>query len=129
MSLGRYALLVLALVGGTLAAAWPLLLRGLDARGRWAAVCGGGLAAVNALLAYFLVDWSARRSTAVFFRAILGGMVGRMALMLAAVLVAVLLFDLPAVPLAVSLLGYFVVLLAIELAVVHRRPVALPETR
>ena len=129
MSLGRYALLVLALVGGTLGAAWPLLLRGLDRRGRWAAVCGGALAAVNALLAYFLVDWSAQRSTAVFFRAILGGMVGRMALMLAAVLAAVLVLGLPPVPLAVSLLSYFVVLLAIELAVIHRHPTGPREAR
>lgn len=119
MTLGRYALVVLAIVGGTLALLWPFL--PLDARGRWAAACGAALAAINALVAYFLVVWSEGRSTAAFFRAVFGGMAGRMAMLLAAVLVAVLLLDLPKVPLAMSLLGYFVVLLVLELAVVHKR--------
>jgi len=121
VSLGKYALLVLAFVGATLAGVWPLLARGLDARGRWAAVFGGALAAVNALAAYFLILWSAKRSPKVFLRTVLGGMVGRMGLLLASMVAAVLLLGLPKVPLAVSLLTYFVVLLALELAVVHRR--------
>lgn len=129
MSLGKYALLVLSLVGGTLLAAWPFLERGLDAGGRWAAVCGGALAAVNALVAYFLVLWSAKRTTNVFLGAVLGGMVGRMALMLAAVVAAILVLGLPKVPLAVSLLSYFVVLLGLELAVVHRRTTVQREAR
>lgn len=119
MTIGRYALVVLALVGGTLALLWPLL--PLDSRGRWAAACGAALAAGNALAAYFLVVWSERRSNTAFLRAVLGGMAGRMAVMLAAVLVAVLLLDLPKVPLATSLLGYFVLLLVLELTVVHKR--------
>jgi hypothetical protein len=127
MSLGRYALIVLGLVAGTLALAWPPLLSRLDVRGRWAAVFGGGVAAANALAAYFLVVWSQKKSTSVFMGAVLGGMVGRMALMLAAVVAAVLALGLPKVPLVVSLLGYFVVLLALELAVVHRRTT--PEAR
>jgi hypothetical protein len=76
---------------------------------------------LNALLAYSLVVWSEGRSTTAFFRAVFGGMAGRMALMLGAVLLAVLLLDLPKVPLAASLLSYFVVLLVLELAVVHKR--------
>jgi len=121
VSLGRYTIIVLALVAGSLALAWPLLLSRLDARGRWAAVFGGAVAAANALGAYFLVVWSQKKSTSVFMGAVLGGMVGRMALMLAAVVAAVLALGLPKVPLLVSLLGFFVVLLALELAVVHRR--------
>src|SRR5262249_55228397 len=93
----------------------------MDASARWATVFGGGLAAANALVAYFLVVWSETRPTADFLRAVLGGMVGRLAVMVAAVLVAVLVLDLPRLPLVVSLLGYFVVLLAFELAVVHKR--------
>jgi hypothetical protein len=115
----RYAFLVLAIVGGSLALLWPFL--PLDARGRGAAAFGAALAAGNALAAYFLVVWSEGRSTTAFFRAVLGGMAGRMALMLAAVLSGVLLLDLPAVPLATSLLAYFVVLLVLELTVVHKR--------
>src|SRR3990172_6003389 len=50
----------------------------------------------------------------------LGGMVGRMALMLAAVLVGVLVLGLPRLPLVVSLLAYFALFLAMELAVQHQ---------
>ncbi len=115
----RYAFVVLAIVGGSLALLWPWL--PLDARGRWAAAGGAALAAANALAAYFLVVWSEGRPTTAFLRAVLGGMVGRMALMLAAVLGAVLVLDVPRLPLAASLLAYFVVLLALELTIVHRR--------
>jgi hypothetical protein len=119
VTLFRYTLVVLAIVGGSLALLWPVL--PLDGDGRRAALFGAALASVNALAAYFLVLWSEGRSTATFFRAVLGGMAGRMALMLAAVLAGVLLLDLPKVPLAISLLAYFVLLLVLELALVHRR--------
>lgn len=126
MSLGRYALVVLAVVGGSLGALWPAWLRGLPPAARWATVLGGALAAVNTLLAYFLVLWSSGRSTKVFLRAILGGMAGRMALMLAAVVAGVLWLDLPQTPLAVSLLAYFVFFLVLEIAIVHRRVAVAP---
>jgi hypothetical protein len=119
VTLARYALVVLAIVGGSLALLWPVL--PLDGQGRRAAAFGAALATVNALAAYFLVVWSEGRTTAAFFRAVLGGMTGRMAVMLGAVLVGVLVLDLPKVPLATSLLGYFVVLLVLELAIVHHR--------
>ncbi len=44
-----------------------------------------------------------------------------MALMLAAVAVGVLVFDLPKVPLAISLLAFFVLFLVLELTILHRR--------
>ena len=61
-----------------------------------------------------------RRSTGGFLGAILGGMLGRMFLMLGAVVVAVVAFDQPRIPLAISLLAYFTVLLVLELSVLHR---------
>jgi hypothetical protein len=48
-------------------------------------------------------------------------MVGRMAVMLAAVVLAVLRLGLPSVPLAVSLLSYFVAFLVMEIAILHRQ--------
>ena len=78
MSLGRYALIVLATVALGLALAWPLGLRGVEPRARWAALLGGALAALNTLAAYALVSWSIGRSTNAFLGAVLGGMVGRM---------------------------------------------------
>ena len=118
MTLGKYAILVLAAVATLLAAAWPIL--PADATFRWAVVAGGALAALNTVLAYFLVLWSTGRSTNVFLGAVLGGMVGRMALMLAAVVTGVLAFDLPKVPFAVSLLAFFVLFLVLELTILHR---------
>jgi hypothetical protein len=53
--------------------------------------------------------------------AVLGGMVGRMGVMLAGVVGAVLLLGVPKVPLAVSLLCYFVFFLVFEIAVLQQK--------
>lgn len=127
MSLARYATVVAGIVGGSLLLSWPFL-GPLGRQGRLAAAYGGSVAAANALLAHGIVLWSEGRSTNVFLGAVLGGMVGRMALMLAAVVIAVLGFGLPKVPLAVALLTYFVLLLVLELRVLHRRT-SQPEAR
>jgi hypothetical protein len=120
VSLARYTLIVLTTVLGSLAALWPFL-AGLGEAGRAAALFGGLLAGANTLIAYGLVLWSERRSTQVFLGAVLGGMVGRMALMLVAVVAGVLLLGLPRVPLAVSLLAYFVAFLVLEIAILQRK--------
>lgn len=119
MSLGRFALIVAAAVLGSLGLVLPAL--PLDASARWAALLGAALAGLNALAAYALVVWASGRSNVAFFRAVLGGMLGRMAFLLLAVLLAVLVLGVPRLPLVISLLAYFVLLLAFELAVVHRR--------
>jgi hypothetical protein len=82
---------------------------------------GGVLAALNTLAAYGLASWSIGRSTNAFLGAVRGGMVGRMGLMLAAVVAGVLALGLPKIPLAISLLSYFVVFLVMELALLHKR--------
>jgi hypothetical protein len=120
VSLGRYALIVAGIVGGSLAVAWPLGLRGLEPGARWAALAGAALAAANTLAAYALVRWSGPRSTNAFLGAVLGGMVGRMGAMLLLVVAGILALGLPKVPLAVSLLAYFVVFLVMELAILHK---------
>lgn len=116
MTLGRYALMALAIAAGTQALLWPLL----APAGRRAALAGAGLAVANTVAAYALVQWSKSRSTNAFMGAVLGGMLGRMGVMLGAVVAAVLLLGLPEVPLAVSLLSYFVLFLVFELRVLHR---------
>ena len=121
MSLVRYSLLVTVVALSSLLVAWLLGLRRMDAPGRWAAVYGSGLALVNTILAHFIVLWSDRRSTNVFLGAVLGGMVGRMALLLLAVVAGILLLGLPKIPLALSLLFYFVLFLVLELTILHRR--------
>jgi hypothetical protein len=121
VSLRKYAVVVMAVVGGSLGLLWFLWGPALGPLGWWAALAGGGLAAVNTLVAYGLVTWSAQRSANVFMRAVLGGMVGRMAVMLAVVVALILGLGLPKVPLAVSLLSYFVFFLVIELTALHKR--------
>ncbi len=129
MSLARYALLVVVIVGGSLAALWPALRTSLDDGGRRATLVGGALAAVNTLIAYTTVIWSERRSANFFLRAVLGGMVVRMGLLLGIVVVAILVLGLPKIPLAVSLLSYFVVFLIMEVAVLHKRTTVPPEAQ
>jgi len=117
LSLKRYASIVLGVVAATLAAAWPAV----PAEARAAVLSGAALSACNTVLAYFLTVWSMARSPNVFLGVVLGGMVARMVTMLLAVVAAVLGLGLPALPLAVSLLAYFVAFLAFELTVLHRR--------
>ena len=117
MSFARYVALVLGVACVSLAAAWPLL----EPAWRAAAAAGAALAVANTVAAYGLVVWANRRSTNVFLGVVLGGMVGRMGVMLAAVVAGVVLLGLPKVPLALSLLSYFVVFLVFELAMLQRR--------
>ena len=126
MSLIRYSVLVVGIAAATFALGWGVALRRADAPARWAATFGAALAVANTIVAHALVQWSAQRSPNVFMGAVLGGMVGRMALMLAAVAAAVLWLGLPKVPLAVSLLSYFVLFLAMELTILHQRTSGAP---
>ena len=121
MSLLRYSILVTGVAAATFALAWAVALRRVEAPVRGAAAFGAALAVANTVLAHALVLWSARRSTNAFLAVVLGGMVGRMALMLGAVVAGVLLLGLPKLPMAASLLSYFVLFLVMELSILHRR--------
>ena len=81
---------------------------------------GAGVAGLNALASMGLLVWSRRRSPVAFMRALLGGIVGRMAVMLAAVALGLVALDLPPIPLVIGLLAHFVLFLALELGIVHR---------
>ena len=127
MSLFRYSILVLAVAAATLTAAALVVPDG--ARVRTAVAYGAGLAALNTLAAHAIVGWTERRSTKVFLGAVLGGMVGRIALLLAAVVAGVLGFRLPQLPLVVSLLGYFALFMVLELLLQHRHAARPAEPR
>jgi hypothetical protein len=122
VSLGRYALIVTAVATTTLALVWLVALRRAELGVRAAVAFGAALAVLNTLAAHALVVWSTGRTTKAFLGAVLGGMVGRMAAMLAALLAGALLLELPILPLALSLLAYFVLFLILELAILHRHP-------
>ncbi len=83
-------------------------------------VFGAIVALLNALASMALLAWTRGRSHVAFMRALLGGMVGRMAVMLAAVAIGLLALDLPRMPLVIGLLAHFVLFLALELGIVHR---------
>ena len=121
MSLGRYAVLVLGVALATLGLAWPLGLGGLGAPARAAVGFGVTLALVNTIAAHALLRWSASRSNTQFLKAVLGGMLGRMVVLLAALVAGILALRLPRLPLAVSLLAYFAAFLAVELTLAHRQ--------
>jgi len=128
VSLGKYALIVTVLLAGSLALAWPLL-RGLEPGARRAAALGGALAAANSVAAYWTALWAVGRSNVAFMRAVLGGMGARMAVLLGAVVAAILWLELPRVPLALALVGYFIVFLVLELSVLHLSHSARTEAR
>jgi hypothetical protein len=127
VSLLRYSTLVLLVAAATLAIVGLALPAATPARA--SILFGAGLAILNTLAAHALVAWSQRRSTSAFFGAVLGGMVGRMGLMLAAVVLGVLVLDLPRLPLVVSLLSYYSLFLVMELTVQHRHARRPAETR
>ena len=130
MSFGRYAALVATVVAVSQAVVWMLFHERLAPAALQGTALGAGLAAVNTLAAYGLVLWARTRSTNAFMGAVLGGMVGRMGLMLAAVVAAVLVLGLPKVPLAISLLAYFVLFLVFEISVLQKqRPGAVEGAR
>ena len=91
-----------------------------ETKARAAILFGAVLAILNTLVAHALVSWSQSAFDARVLGAVLGGMVGRMAVMLAAVITGVLLLGLPRVPLVVSLLAYYTLFLVMELTVQHR---------
>jgi hypothetical protein len=130
VSLARYAGFVTGVVLATLGLVFVAFRHRLAAGVFAGMALGAGLAAANTLAAYWLVRWAEKRSTNTFMGAVLGGMVGRMGVMLAGVVGAVVLLGVPKVPLALSLLSYFVFFLVFEIAVLHKqRPGAPVEAR
>jgi hypothetical protein len=120
VTLTRYATLVIGAVAlplGIIALLWG----GEDPHAVRSAAFGAGLAGLNTIVAYALALWAQRGSNNVFLGAVLGGMLGRMALMLGAVAVGLGMLDLRRLPLVAGLLSYFVLFLAVELMALNRR--------
>jgi cobalamin synthase len=118
VSFGRYVTIVLGLDAVSLSVLSPLA--GPQPQVWLAIALGATLATVNTLVAFGLVRWSDARSNTAFFRAVIGGTLGRMAALLGAVAAAVVVAALPRLPLVISVLSYFVAFLVLELMVVHR---------
>jgi O-antigen/teichoic acid export membrane protein len=121
LSFARYTQVVAAVAGTSLVLLWPLAPR-LGPGGATAVAWGAALAVLNTLASYRLVRWSRDKPNATFFRAILGGMLARMGVLLVAVAVGLRVAALPPAPFVASLLGHFVLFLVLETAVVSRTP-------
>ena len=119
MTLARHALIVGAILAVTLIGGGLLAGGRLSAAAAEAAVFGATVAAINAILAHLLVVRTSGRPTSVFLKLVIGGMAGRIALVLVAVSVAVAVLDLPGLPLVLSLLGHFAVFLGLEVVAVN----------
>jgi hypothetical protein len=129
VSLTRYATIVMAVELLLFLGALAVFGDALDALGRAGVLLGGFLAGANALGAYLLATWGASaRSNVVFMQAILGGMLGRMFILLGAVTVAILL-GMPKAPLIASLLVHYVIFLVLEVVALTRRLSAPSEAR
>ena len=86
------------------------------------AVClGCGLSTLNVLLGYAAVEYSFGKSSTVFLRTVLGGMGLRLLLMLGLLVLLILVFHVDAVPLTVSVLGFYAVFLILEVLYLQRK--------
>jgi len=116
VSLARYALVVASILVASLTIL-GLALRGrLEGPAQGAVLFGAALAAVNTLSAHALLCWSRGRPLRSFMIAVLGGMAGRMVVVLGFLMIAMMAWGLPTLPLIASLMGYFAVFQALEFA-------------
>ena len=103
-----------------LAAAYPLLRFG-SREVIIAAITGAILGTANVLAGYLAIEYSIGKSYSTFLRTVLGGMGLRMALLLGTLVVLIKLFGLHAAALTVSLLGFYVIFLALEVVFIQKK--------
>ena len=125
MSLTRFFVTSIVITAASLAATLVII---RDPAVSQAVAYGAVIALGNALLSCGLVKLGEHRSPNVFMGLVLWGMAGRLATMAGLMVVGVRWLGLPAVPLAVSLLSHFSILLALELAAFHSMRVPGRET-
>ncbi len=125
VTFSRYTMIALVTAG----LSYLALATQLGVPARRAVGLGVALATLNTIAAFGLATWARGRSTRAFMTAVLGGTLGRMTALLAAFLLAVLGLELPLVPLLLALLGYYVLFLVFELAVLHRQASPATATR
>lgn len=129
MSLLKYSQITSAIALGSLGLLLLVLRGAVPPASLMAIALGAGLAVSNGIAAYALIWWSGQRSNRVFFRAILGGMAARLALMLGGVAAAIAFGGIPPVPLVASLLSYFLLFLVTELVALGGQAPARAESR
>ena len=86
-----------------------------------ACIAGAVISVVNAIAGYAAIEYSIGKSYTVFLKAVLGGMGVRMLAMLSIMLVLIELFRFKAVPLVVSLLGFYSLFLILEVLFIQKK--------
>jgi hypothetical protein len=114
----RQVVFTLAIVA--LVAAYPLLRFGTR-EVILAAVVGAMLSTVNVLAGYVAIEYSIGKSYSTFLRTVLGGMGLRMVAMLGTLVALIKLLGFHAVALTVSLLGFYVIFLALEVIFIQKK--------
>ncbi len=111
-------LLVLLVPGGV--AAWLLAIYGSEEM-LIAAAAGALLSTLNVLAGFLTIEYAFEKSYTTFLKSVLGGMGIRMALMIGALLVLIRFVQLHAVALTLSVLGFYLVYLVLEILFLQRR--------
>jgi hypothetical protein len=117
--LGRIAVVV-AVVG--LLLAYPLAAYG-SREIVIATVAGAVLSTINVLLGYLAIEYSFQKSYSTFLKAVLGGMGVRMLMILGAMLFLILQYSVNAVALTVSMFGFTVIYLVLEVLFIQKKVV------
>ena len=110
----------ITLVGAVALGAYPLVKFG-STEVILGVILGATLSTVNVLLGYLAIEFSFDKSYTVFVRTVLGGMGVRLILMLALLALLVSTFQVHAMALTFSLLGFYVVYLLLEVLFIQRK--------
>ena len=114
-------LLTLVLLGGLTGV--PLYLCGSGDM-LLAAGAGAVLSTLNVLAGFLAIEYAFEKSYTTFLKVVLGGMGVRMMVMLGALLVLILVVRLHAVALTLSMLGFYLVYLILEILFMQRKMLA-----
>ncbi len=87
----------------------------------FAAVLGALLSTANVIFGFLAIEYSFDKSYTVFLKAVLGGMGIRMLFLLGAMLVLILAFHVDAVALTISLLGFYMIYLILEILFIQKK--------
>lgn len=88
-----------------------------------ATVAGAVLSTINVLLGYLATEYSFQKSYSTFLKAVLGGMGVRMLLILGAMVILILQYRMNAVALTVSMFGFTVIYLVLEVLFIQKKVV------
>ena len=100
-------------------AAYPLLAFG-SKEVVVAAAIGCFMSVINAVAGSLTVEYAFNKSYSTFFKVVFGGMGARMMVLLGALYLLIKVFDIHTVALTVSLLGFYMIFLVLELLFIQR---------